>query len=100
MQNPKGHQRMKNKIFCNKCNNRYVKISPKSCLDNEDYLSCHKLCRPCWKQDQWKNYGEDTDKLKQFKHCFSCHSQPCYYCKYGLGTWYPEYHKSICSSCL
>lgn len=75
------HDRIKNKrcsrcieIGSNRCygNERYVKTSPRTCLSNEEYMSCHILCKPCWKQNWCENYDIDKKKQMNYKHCCLC----------------------------
>lgn len=83
---------------CEKCD-RSIKKPPRICLPIENYQSCHKLCRWCWKKYRWDNYDRDLELQKNYAHCIYCREPACYYCG-ARGKWQEDIRKVLCYDCL
>jgi hypothetical protein len=87
-------------ILCCNCQTRGVKIRPKECLAKEAYMSCHTLCRLCWKKYRCDNYDSDKEKQKNYPQCYKCMIQSCQNCKNNGGVWKNDIRKVLCYSCI
>lgn len=94
--NNQRHGRIKQ--LCENCGahtKRYVKKAPRVCMNKNDYLACHRLCKPCWKK---LDYGE---RHKMWKgSCCVCNSQKCWICGQMGGIWRDDIRKVLCCGCL
>ena len=103
------HKRIEKKL-CTKCLERNlhsglifpireVKTRPRICLPEERYQSCHRLCKPCWKMERYKNWDSDEILQKKYLHCSLCNMQKCWICG-NYGTWQEDLLKVLCWDCL